>query len=185
KRPLREGEFLANQPLYTGPSAFHAATLRRFGWISAVVGIYVGKLSAGAAAASGAYMPALYGLAVAVPLTLPLPFILWFSAPYVTRIYRLYRRGETDTVAKLEKDERLVFETLTASGRKTYNTEVPLKDLRIVNKRHGWVNLELQYDDKKGQKSQFYVQDNIGGYKMDRIWGIIENNSGIDNGRYN
>jgi hypothetical protein len=100
----------------------------------------------------------------------------------VTRIFRVYKKGETQTLENMTEDETLAVERVSLFGRKAYTTLVKLQDIRRTSKRRGWVNWEAR--DSAGISTGMYVADNIGGLRMDRIWGIIEHNSGIDNGRF-
>lgn len=117
-----------------------------------------------------------------IPLLIPIPVFQYLSKPYVTRIFRLYRADEPQTYENLVKDETLVVEQVGAFGRSVHATQIKLQDIRIVKERYGWVNWEYK-DPESKEILKMYVADNVGGIKMDRIWGIIEKNSGIDNGR--
>lgn len=86
------------------------------------------------------------------------------------------------TLEDLVDSETLVIEQIGNFGRSVHATEVKLKDIRIVKERMGWVNWVYK-DPETKDELKMYVADNVGGIKMDRIWGIIESNSGIDNGR--
>lgn len=115
-------------------------------------------------------------------MLIPIPVFQYLSKPYVTRIFRLYRTDEPQTYENLVKDETLVVEQVGAFGRSVYATQIKLQDIRIAKERYGWVNWEYR-DPETKEVLKMYVADNVGGIKMDRIWGIIEKNSGIDNGR--
>lgn len=168
---------LGMDPLYTAPFDHQIAFTKRWCWGVSAIGAYVCYASLGVASLS-----VTYGLAGFLLMVLPVPLAQYFTKSYVTRIHRVYRRDEPQTLENMTRDETLAVERVSLSGRKTYTTLVKLQDIRLVNKRRGWVNWEVR--DSQGVGTGMYVSDNIGGLRMDRIWGIIEHNSGIDNGRY-
>lgn len=89
---------------------------------------------------------------------------------------------EPQTYENLTKDETLVVEQVGNFGRSVYATQIKLQDIKLTKERLGWVNWVYE-DPETKDVVKMYVADNVGGIKMDRIWGIIEKNSGIDNGR--
>ncbi|KAK7207372.1 hypothetical protein BZA70DRAFT_271121 [Myxozyma melibiosi] len=187
---------VARQPIYTAPSSFHVAATKRTMWTFAVIG---GYFSTAMMAMDG--IPLSLSLLVGIPSVLPLPITYWLTAPYVNRIFRIYDQpeGEPVDVEKLKENEEFIFECIGVFGRGLYNTRVKLSDLRVVNKRFGWVTLEVTDESAKKIKPKrnflldafdglrtrrwFYVADDVGGYKMERIWAIIDRQSGVDNGR--
>ncbi|KAK9449750.1 uncharacterized protein V1518DRAFT_414563 [Limtongia smithiae] len=193
---------LARAPIYTASSTFHVSATKRTAWTFAVLG---GYFSSAMMTMDG--VPAALALLVGIPTVLPLPLVYYFTAPYVHRIFRVYKQpaGEAVDVEKLVEDEEFVFECISAFGRGLYNCRVKLRDLRIVSRRAGWVNLEVVDGERvereramRGEGRQsiiekaldgtrtrrwFYVADDAGGYRMERIWAIIEKQSGVDNGR--
>lgn len=187
---------LARQPIYTAPSSFHVAATKRTVWTFAVIG---GYFSGAMMAMDG--IPTILALLVGIPSVLPLPFVYWCTTPYVHRIYRIYHQpeGEAIDVEKLKQNEEFIFECIGVFGRGLYNCRVNLADLRLAKKRFGWVNLEVVGDRIKKIKPKqnivekaldgtrtrrwFYVADDVGGYKMERLWAIIDRQSGVDNGR--
>jgi hypothetical protein len=175
-QPIDPNYRLGMTPLYTAPLGHQIAFTKRWSVGFFMVGTYVGYLVYGVSGVSAAM-----GALGMVPLILPLPLLQYFTGPYVTRMFRMYRKDEPQTYENMTKDETLVVEKIGLFGRRTYATEVKLKDIRIVDKRMGWVN--WQFKDNNGVSSNMYVADNVGGMRMDRLWGIIEKNSGIENGR--
>jgi hypothetical protein len=115
-------------------------------------------------------------------LLIPIPVFQYLSNPYVTRIFRLYRTDEPQTLENLTKDETIVVEQVGAFGRSVHATQIKVQDIKLVNERFGWVNWEYR-DPNSKEVLKMYVADNVGGIKMDRLWGIVEKNSGVDNGR--
>lgn len=167
---------LGQSPMYTSPLGHQVAFTKRWSVGIMLVGGYIGHLVFNTAGWST--LASTLGL---LPLIVPVPIIQYLTAPYVTRIFRVYNREEPQTLENLTRNETLALERIGLFGRRTYYTLVEVDKLRIVKKRWGWVN--WQYKDEKGVTTNFYVADNVGGLKMDRIWGILEKNSGIDNGR--
>lgn len=167
---------LGQSPMYVSPLGDQIAFTKRWSMGIMVVGGYIGHLVFSAAGWST--LASSIGL---LPLVLPVPIIQYFATPYVTRIFRVYNRSEPQTLENLRQNETLALERVGIFGRRTYLTLVDLANLKIVNKRWGWVN--WQYTNEKGVTTNFYVADNVGGIKMDRVWGILEKKSGINNGR--
>ncbi|VVT55321.1 uncharacterized protein SAPINGB_P004538 [Magnusiomyces paraingens] len=196
--PLNTAKYrLSNWPIYVAPAGPQVAFTKRASLGLAALSGYIGYLATTTASVSA--LAATLGV---VPLLLPIPFFQYLSKPYVTRIFRLYERlppvihkrtGEdgleyTDeepqsyTYETLTEDETLVVEQIGAFGRSVHATQIKVKDIRIVSDRMGWVTWEYK-DPESGEVLPMYVADNVGGIKMDRLWGVIEKNSGIDNGR--
>lgn len=175
--PLPSSLRISNAPIYTAPAGSQVAFTKRSTLGFAALGAYVGYLCSITAA-----IPSYAVLIGAVPMLLPIPVFQYLSKPYVTRIFRLYKTDEPQTYENLVKDETLVVEQVGAFGRSVHATQIKLQDIRIVKERYGWVNWEYK-DPESKEVVKMYVADNVGGIKMDRIWGIIEKNSGIDNGR--
>lgn len=57
-----------------------------------------------------------------------------------------------------------------------------LDSVALTNAKLGWTNWESKDPDNDLIRS-YYVADNCGGIKMDRLWGIIEKQNGVNNGR--
>lgn len=174
KEPMDPNWVLSRQPLYEGPIASQIAFTKRWSMGILAVGGYVGYLALGVVD----FSPWL----LAVPLSLPLPLIQWYAGSYVSRIFRVYRRDEPQTLENLERDETLMVEKLSLFGRSTYGVPIKVSTTFLANERHGWVNWAY-IDPQRKSVTRLYVADNLGGLRMDRIWGIIERNSGTDNGR--
>lgn len=168
---------IGNAPIYTAPAGSQIAFTKRSTLGFAALGAYVGYLCSVTTA-----IPAYVMWAGLVPLLLPIPVFAYLSKPYVTRIFRLYRVDEPQTYENLTNDETLVVEQVGTFGRSVFASQIRLQDIRISNERYGWVNWEYK-DPETNDVVKMYVADNVGGIKMDRIWGIIEKNSGINNGR--
>lgn len=177
KEPMDPNTYLGQHPLYEGPFTSQIAFSKRWSMGFLFVGSYVGYLSMGVVGISDSM--AMLGL---LPLVLPLPLLQYFAGNYVTRVFRVYRKNEVQTYENLTNDETLMVEKLSLFGRSTYGVPIKVKDTYIVNKRLGWINWAY-VDPNNNAMVKMYVQDNIGGMRMDRIWGILEKNSGIDNGR--
>ena len=107
---------------------------------------------------------------------------------YVTRVFRLYDKEKPQDLETLTSDEKLIFEKLNATGNKTYNTLLTVLDNKTLQLSSEKQSLFKPYSSwvelAEGVKNHYYITDNVGGMKMDRLWGIVEHNSGVDNGRY-
>lgn len=160
------------EPLYVAPSHKHIATMKRVSLAVGVVGIYVSHLMFDSVVVANELSYVVGALS-----TLPIPAVNYFTQNYVSRIFRLYDSTKPQTLENLVTDETLLAEKISWTGRSYYFRLAKVKDLKLSNDRFGWVNW-------KTDKDQFYVTDDIGGIKMDRIWGIVEHNSGVDNGRF-
>ncbi|KAK9240182.1 hypothetical protein V1525DRAFT_396191 [Lipomyces kononenkoae] len=187
---------LSRAPIYQASSSFHVSATKRVAWTIAIIG---GYFSSAMLTMDG--IPTALALLVGIPSVLPLPIVSWLTTPYVHRIFRIYsnREGERVDLEKLKEDEEFIFECISVFGRSLYNYRVKLSDLRVASKRFGWVNLEVVGDhiekihpkqnivekalDGTRTRRYFYVADDVGGYKMERIWSIIDRQSGVDNGR--
>lgn len=212
---------LSNSPIYVAPAGPQVAFTKRASLGLVAIGTYLGYLTS---ATSASISPITIALAL-IPLFAPIPIFQYLSKPYVTRIFRLYKKkplieikeeeeelkkpegfegdgpklegfedlddgfpkrpryqAQPQTLEDLVNDETLVIEQIGNFGRSVHATEVKLKDIRIANERMGWVNWVYK-DPETKEELKMYVADNVGGIKMDRIWGVIESNSGIDNGR--
>lgn len=176
KEPMDPNIQLGYEPLYTAPMASQVSFTKRWSLGFFGVGAYIGYLTMGVGATSAVVLAGL------LPLLLPLPMIQYFAGGYVTRIFRVYRKDEPQTYENLTKDETLMVEKLSLFGRSTYGVPIRVQNTFIANRRLGWVNW-VHLDERTGALTKLYVEDNIGGIKMDRIWGILEKNSNIDNGR--
>lgn len=199
---------LSNDPIYISPAGPQIAFTKRASYGLAALSCYLAYLGSMTTSISP-----LVATLVVLPLTLPIPFFQYLSAPYVNRVFRLYKKvppvervraltpeeeaeekalgytqprtylePQPDTFESIVDDETLVVEQIGKFGRSTSATQIKLSDIRIVHERFGWVNW-VYTDPETKEVIKLYIADNVGGIKMDRIWGIIEKNSGIDNGR--
>lgn len=201
---------LGNDPIYSSPAGSQIAFTKRASVGLAALSGYIAYLFTMTTSVSS-----LVAALAVVPLVMPIPIFMYLSKPYVTRIFRLYKKippiertrvltpeeeedeamgfasprtylePQPDTFESIMEDETLVVEQIGAFGRSVRATQIKLSGLRIAPKnetRFGWVNW-IYTDPETKEVIKLYVADNVGGIKMDRIWGIIEKNSGIDNGR--
>ncbi|CAH6722517.1 hypothetical protein CLIB1444_10S00210 [[Candida] jaroonii] len=178
---------LAYQPMYEAPSTKYVSLLKRITMGFSVLGIYGAKLL------HDSNVEDIYLLTTILTFSLPYLGVHYKTKDYITRIFRLYDKTKPQTLENLVNDENLIMEKLSFTGTKTYNNLLKISDnesLTIIPESKGLMNLLSPYenwistDKETGEKQKFYVVDDIGGMKMDRIWGIIEKNSNIDNGRY-
>lgn len=177
---------LSYQALYEAPGAKYVAMLKRLTLSFAVLGCYGAKLFY-----ESAQFDDVYALATLAGCAAPAYFVQYKTRDYVTRIFRLYDKDKPQTLENLLADEKLVMEKLNATGGKTYNQLLDIshnKSLLLLQpSAFPVLGPYTSWDDKDketGTKRHFYVVDDIGGLKMDRIWGIVEHNSNVDNGRY-
>lgn len=170
---------LSREPLYEGPNTSQISFAKRWACGFSILGSYVGYLATGVIGITD--MMASAGL---ISILLPLPLIHYFSSSYVSRVFRVYRAGlRKQTLDSMTSDETILVEKVGFFGRSTYGVPVKVAQTRLSNKRLGWVN--WVYIDEMGRSENMYIEDNLGGMKMDRIWGIVEKNSGIHNtGRF-
>lgn len=173
---------LSYEPLYEAPGAKYVAMLKRLTLSFGVIGIYGAKLLY-----ELAQFDDIYALAALAGTWGPALAVQFKTKDYVTRIFRLYDKTKPQTLENLVSDEKLVMEKLNATGGKTYNQLLTIsnnKSLKLCPTTNDIVPYRSWQEDYDGHKRYFYVADNVGGMKMDRIWGIIEHNSGVDNGRF-
>lgn len=176
KERMNQDWVLGQTPLYTAPAATQVGFTKRWAFGIVALGAYVGYIFTGIVDLS---TPAI--VAGFAALSLPIPISQYYLGPYVTRIFRVYRRGEPQTYENLIKNETLMIEKIGMFGRSTYGVPIEISQTYRVNKRFGWVN--WAYINDNGAAVPLYVSDHIGGVKMDRLWGIIEKNSKVKNGR--
>lgn len=177
---------LSYQALYEAPGAKYVAMLKRISLSFAVLGLYGAKLFY-----ESPQFEDIYAIATAASCAAPAVFVQYKTRDYVTRIFRLYNKEEVQTLENLTADEKLIMEKLNPTGGKTYNTLLHISDnssLKLLDpKKQGILapySAWEETDAESNTKRHFYVADNIGGLKMDRLWGIVEHNSGVNNGRY-
>ncbi|KAI5956392.1 hypothetical protein KGF54_000867 [Candida jiufengensis] len=174
---------LSYAPIYEAPASKYVSMLKRLTLSFSVIGIYGSKLLFESSQFDDSFA---YSLLIGV--FIPVLLVQYKSRDYVTRIFRLYNKNLPQTLNNLVNDENLIIEKLGFTGGKTYN-----ELLKISNNP----NLKLSpppkvykpyttWEEKNpntGIKREFYIVDNVGGIKMDRLWGIVEKNSNVNNGR--
>lgn len=173
---------LSYEPLYEAPGSKYVAMLKRLTLSFAVLGIYGSKLLY-----ELVQFDDIYALAVIVGTWTPAVATQYKTRDYVTRVFRLYDKEKPQTLENLVGDEKLIMEKLNATGGKTYNTLVTVlgnADLKLCPKESLFRAALLPYRTWQDGEKEFYLADNVGGMKMDRLWGIVERNSGVDNGRF-
>jgi hypothetical protein len=163
---------VGDSPLYESALARPISVMKRVSVGFGILGLYLSEL-----VYSSPVLSSDLSYIIAACSTLPLPIIHYFTQDYVSRIFRLYDSEKPQNLENLTTDETLIAEKISLTGRSYYNTILKVSELKLEKSRFGWVNW-------KTKKSFFYVNDSIGGFNMDRIWGIAEHNSGVDNGRY-
>lgn len=159
-------------PLYVSPAGNSISLLKRASLGFGVAGLYISHLMSG--------MPLFSDSLVYLATTLsviPFPAAHLLTQHYVTRLFRLYDTEKPQNLESLTTDETLVAEKVSFTGRRYYNTLVKVQDLQVI--KNGLIKANWKTND-----GLFYIVDDVGGIKMDRIWGVAEKNSGIDNGRY-
>lgn len=166
-------------PLYTAPSTSYISLMKRILLGAGAIGAYVSHLIS-----ISENLSLELAAMVAVLSILPIPVVQYFSRDYVTRIFRLYDSNKNpQTYENLTQKEELIMEKMGFGGKRYYNELIDTRQCKIVKNWYGAIKWE--YTDKEsGVKRYYYVTDDLGGIKMDRIWGIIETNSGMNNGRY-
>lgn len=164
-------------PLYSGPAAKHVSLLKRATLGGSAVGLYVAYLMHGSPNFSNELLALVGVLSV-----LPVPIAQYFTGGYVVSISRLIDKNLVpQTKENLTKDETLVVKRWAFGGKRLVNELVRLDAVKLVKSWFGatyW-----KYTDPNGIVKKYFVYDNTGGIKMERIWGIIEKQSGVDNGR--
>lgn len=174
---------LSYEPLYEAPGAKYVAVLKRLTLSFAVLGVYGSKLLY-----ELVQFDDIYALGVILGTWAPVAAVQFKTKDYVTRIFRLYDKEKPQTLENLTGDEKLVVEKLNATGGKTYNSLVTVLDnesLKLCSDKENVLKPYRTWQETvDGHRKYYYVMDNVGGMKMDRLWGIVEHNSGVDNGRY-
>ncbi|CAN3501267.1 hypothetical protein DICA1_D05072 [Diutina catenulata] len=181
---LPERYRLSYQTLYEAPGSKYVSLLRRITMSFAVLGVYGAKLFF-----ESAQFDDVYAAITLAATSGPMFFVQYKTRDYVTRIFRLYDKETPQTLESLVTDEKLVMEKLSVMGGKTYNellqvSNNPSLKLAPPQRMFGPLASWREVDPASGRARNHYVVDNIGGLKMDRLWGIVEHNSGINNGRY-
>lgn len=179
-KALPENYRLSYQPLYESPGAKYVSLLKRLSLSFSVLGIYASKLFF-----ESVQFEDIYAYTTLASCTVPALLVQYKTKDYVTRIFRLYNKDKPQTLENLTSEEKLVMEKLNMTGGKTYNEVLTVSDNKSLkltppNEQRLWKPYSTWNDSAK----HYYVADDIGGIKMDRLWGIVEHNSGIDTGRY-
>ncbi|CAI5760091.1 unnamed protein product [Candida verbasci] len=172
---------LSYNELYESPSYKHVSIMKRFTLSFSVIGLYGGKLLY-----ESPQFDNLYSYLMVIGTLLPAVLVQYKSRDYVTRIFRLYDKSKPQTYENLVNDEQLIIEKLSFWGSKTYNELLKLtdnKNIKIDNDNKWYKPYSTWIEKTPKWARKFYVVDNIGGMKMDRVWGLIEKDSGINNGR--
>lgn len=179
KTKLPQQYRLAYLPLYEAPASKYVSMLKRLTLSVGVLGIYGAKLFY-----ESSQFDDLYAYATLAATFTPLALVQYKTKDYVTRIFRLYDKTKPQTLENLVSDEKLILEKLNFTGGSTYNELLTItdnKDLKLLPPAKPY----LPYSTWRDNTRDFYVMDNIGGIRMDRIWGLIEKNSQVNNGRSN
>ncbi|KAL7666337.1 Uncharacterized protein ABC855_g1931 [[Candida] zeylanoides] len=180
---------LSYQPLYESPAGKYVGIIKRLTLSFAVLGTYGAKLFY-----DSPNFDDVYAAMVLVTSWVPAAIVQYKTRDYVSRLFRLYDKEKPQTLPNLVNDEKLIVEKLNWSGGKTYNQlltvtgntslqlvgQLPTKVQEAMAPYGSWHDI----DGETGVARRFYIADNVGGIKMDRLWGIVEHNSGVDNGRY-
>lgn len=178
---------LSYQAVYEAPGSKYVAMIKRLTLSFGVLGIYGAKLFF-----ESAQFEDIYAWTTLATTWTPAIITQYKTRDYVTRIFRLYDKTKPQTLENLVSDEKLIMEKLNVTGGKTYNELLTVsgnKSLKleeklvlppILNSYSSW----QEVDPESGKERHFYVADDIGGLRMDRLWGIVEHNLGVDNGRY-
>ncbi|OBA19587.1 hypothetical protein METBIDRAFT_46149 [Metschnikowia bicuspidata var. bicuspidata NRRL YB-4993] len=174
---------LSYEPLYESPGAKYVAILKRLTLSFAVLGVYGLKLLY-----ELVQFDDIFALGVILGTWTPVAAVQYKTKDYVTRIFRLYDKEKPHTLENLVNDEQLIVEKLNATGGKTYNTLVTVlgnESLKLCTGEEDALKPYRTWQETvDGRKKFYYIMDNLGGMKMDRLWGIVEHNLGVDNGRY-
>lgn len=183
KTKLPEQYRLAYLPLYEAPASKYVSMLKRLTLSVGVLGVYGAKLFY-----ESSQFDDLYAYATLAGTFTPLAVVQYKTKDYVTRIFRLYDKTKPQTFENLVGDEKLILEKLNFTGRSTYNELLTItdnKDLKLLPPPKTYLPYSTWRESSGSTTRDFYVMDNIGGIRMDRIWGLIEKNSQINNGRSN
>ncbi|KAI5964261.1 uncharacterized protein KGF55_002203 [Candida pseudojiufengensis] len=174
---------LGYNPIYEAPASKYVSMLKRLTLSFSVIGIYGSKLLF-----ESSQFDDSFAYALLAGVFIPVILVQYKSRDYVTRIFRLYNKELPQTLNNLTNDENLIIEKLGFSGGKTYNELLKISnnpDLKLSppSKFYKPYTTWEEKNPINGIKREFYIIDNIGGIKMDRLWGIVEKNSNVNNGR--
>lgn len=180
---LPENYRISYEPLYEAPGSKYVAMLKRLTLSFAVIGVYGAKLFY-----ELVQFDDVYALGTLMATWAPAAAVQYKTRDYVTRVFRLYDKTKPQTLENLVNDEKLVIEKLSATGGKTYNSLLTIAGndtLKLCGKEESALSPYRTWEAHgEDGKQYFYIVDNVGGMKMDRLWGIVEHNLGVDNGRY-
>ncbi|EGW31896.1 uncharacterized protein SPAPADRAFT_138006 [Spathaspora passalidarum NRRL Y-27907] len=176
---------LSYSPLYEAPSAKYVSLLKRMTIGFTILGMYGSKLLL-----DSTQLEDIYAYTVALMSMAPTAIVQYKTRDYVTRIFRLYDKNKPQTLENLVSDEKLIMEKLNFTGNTTYNELLDIsnsKTLKLTPKnKQNWMMPYSTWEEIEPEsqtKRSYYIEDNIGGLKMDRIWGKVEKQSGVNNGR--
>lgn len=176
---LPENYRLSYEPLYEAPGSKYVAMLKRLTLSFAVIGVYGAKLFY-----ELVQFDDIYAAATLVGTWSPAVVVQYKTRDYVTRIFRLYDKTKPQTLQNLVSDEKLIMEKLSATGGRTYNSLLTVSGNKALQLCPESSSVLTPYKTWHDGNRNYYVVDNIGGMKMDRLWGIVEHNLDVDNGRY-
>lgn len=183
---LAENFRLSYLPLYEAPGSKYVAMMKRLTLSVAVLGCYGSKLFY-----ELAQFDDIYALATLAACTVPALAVQYKTRDYVCRIFRVYDKEKPQTLDSLVENEKLVMEKLSVTGGATYNqllTVAGNRSLQLLPEPRfpllAPYLLWQEKDPETGAVRHYHVTDDLGGLKMDRLWGIVEHNTGVDNGRY-
>lgn len=178
---LPEKYRLSYEPLYESPGAKYVAMLKRLTLSFAVIGVYGAKLFY-----ELVQFDDVYAIGTILGTWAPAVAVQYKTSDYVTRVFRLYDKEKPQTLSNLVSEEKLVMEKLNATGGKTYNTLLTVSGNTTLKlcEENSLAPYRTWEETVDGRKKYYYLVDNVGGMKMDRLWGKVEHNSGVDNGRY-
>lgn len=182
KEALPANYRLSYEPIYEAPSTRYVSLLKRMTLGFALAGAYGSKLLFELVQFEDIYAAGLLAATFA-----PAVAVNYKLKDYVTRVFRLYDKDQPQDLETLTKKEQLVIEKLNSMGTKTYNTLLTVLNnptLRLSGGQSLFRPYATWEDKGDGVNNKFFLTDNIGGMKMDRLWGIVEHNSGVNNGRY-
>ncbi|RLV90807.1 hypothetical protein JA1_004289 [Spathaspora sp. JA1] len=172
--------------LYEAPSAKYVSLLKKMTLSFTMLGLYGSKILFDSS------VDDMYAYATIFTTMIPAAVVQYKTRDYVTRIFRLYDKNKPQTLENLVNDEKLIVEKLSFTGNTTYNELLDISSsdsLKLTPKnKQNWMMPYSTWEEIEREsktKRQYYIEDNVGGLKMDRLWGIVEKRSGVDNGRSN
>lgn len=182
KKALPDNYRLSYEPIYEAPSVKYVSLLKRMTLGFALAGAYSSKLLYDLV-----QFEDIYAAGLLVTTLAPAVVVNYKLKDYVTRIFRLYDKDKPQDLETLTCNEQLVVEKLQPTGNRTYNTLLKILNndsLKLSAPPSPFKPYSSWQAETDGVTHEYYIADNIGGMKMDRLWGIVEHNSGVNNGRY-